>query len=78
MAKKNTKPRSHPPRRRPRKPSAGKAATSRRRRSAGQEHGHHGEPEEEIELDEAESKAVDHVVECDEPARHWKWKSTRW
>ena len=51
------------------KPSAGKPSASRHRRSRPpKQHDHHGEHEEEIELDETESKAVD-LSESRRPAQ---------
>ena len=47
------------------KASNGKAPSGKRAKKPAK-HDHHEEPEEEIELDEAESQAIDHIVECDE------------
>ena len=50
-----------------RKPSAGKPATkSQSKKSPPKQHGHAEYEEEEIELDETESKAVDLVLESED------------
>ncbi len=52
---------------RSRKPASGKTSSGAASNGKGaKKHEPHVEPEEEIELDEAESQAIDHIVECDE------------
>ena len=48
------------------KTSSGAASNGKGAKKPAKQHEHHVEPEEEIELDEAESQAIDHIVECDE------------
>ncbi len=62
MAKKKSTIAKSPAARKTRKPSAKPAS----KKSPPRQHKHRGEPEEEIELDETESKAVDHIIECDQ------------
>jgi hypothetical protein len=48
------------------KAAAGKASAGKAAKKSPKQHDHAREPEEEIELDETESDAIDHIVECDE------------
>jgi hypothetical protein len=65
MAKKKTTTKSSTATR-SRKPASGKMSNGKPSKKPAKQHEPHVEPEEEIELDEAESQAIDHIVECDE------------
>jgi len=66
MAKKKTETKKTSTATKARKPSAGKPAKKSPPECHDHERDHHGEPEEEIELDESERKAVDLVLQCDD------------
>jgi hypothetical protein len=66
MAKKKTETKKLSNAAKTRKPSASKPSKKSPSKRHDHEHDHHGELEEDIELDETERRAIDAVLECDD------------